>query len=177
MKTVIITGTSTGIGYKLSQIFSDKKFKVISLSRSSNIAEISSKNIEHISFDITSDDDHQKLIKTLFEFFSTDAHIVNISSIGGLIGSSKFKGLTAYSSSKAALNVLTEVLSEEYKDSDITFNSLCLGSVQTKMLEKAFPGYKAEVSPLEMAEYIFDFSVNGKKLFSGKVIPISKSNP
>jgi len=45
------------------------------------------------------------------------------------------------------------------------------------MLEKAFPGYKAEVSPLEMAEYIFDFSVNGKKLFSGKVIPISKSNP
>ena len=118
-----------------------------------------------------------KLIKTLFEFFSTDAHIVNISSIGGLIGSLKFKGLTAYSSSKAALNVLTEVLSEEYKDSNLTFNSLCLGSVQTKMLEKAFPGYKAEVSPLEMAEYIFDFSVNGKKLFSGKVIPISKSNP
>ena len=66
---------------------------------------------------------------------------------------------------------------DRYKDSDITFNSLCLGSVQTKMLEKAFPGYKAEVSPLEMAEFIFDFSVNGKKLFSGKVIPISKSNP
>ena len=118
-----------------------------------------------------------KLIKNLFEFFCSNAHIVNISSIGGLIGSSKFKGLTAYSSSKAALNVLTEVLAEEYKDSNLTFNSLCLGSVQTKMLEKAFPGYKAEVSPLEMAEYIFDFSVNGKKLFSGKVIPISKSNP
>ena len=73
--------------------------------------------------------------------------------------------------------MLTEVLAEEYKDSNLTFNSLCLGSVQTKMLEKAFPGYKAEVSPLEMAKYIFDFSVNGKKLFSGKVIPISKSNP
>ena len=60
-----------------------------------------------------------KLIKNLFEFFSSNAHIVNISSIGGLIGSSKFKGLTAYSSSKGALNVLTEVLSE-YKDSDLT---------------------------------------------------------
>ena len=48
MKTVIITGTSAGIGYKLSQIFSDKKFKVISLSRSSKITEIASKNIEHI---------------------------------------------------------------------------------------------------------------------------------
>ena len=51
-----------------------------------------------------------KLIKNLFEFFSSNAHIVNISSIGGLIGSSKFKGLTAYSSSKGALNELTEVL-------------------------------------------------------------------
>ena len=225
MKTVIITGTSTGIGFELAKIFSKKNYNVISLSRSSNVVNIGSKNIDHIPFDITGDDDHQKLInhcktnkieidilinnagllinktfnditvddfkkiynvnlfgvvkliKNLFEFFSSNAHIVNISSIGGLIGSSKFKGLTAYSSSKGALNVLTEVLSEEYKDSDLTFNSLCLGSVQTKMLEKAFPGYKAEVSPLEMAEYIYDFSVNGKKLFSGKVIPISKSNP
>ena len=225
MKTVIITGSSTGIGFELAKIFSKKNYNVISLSRSSNVVNIGSKNIDHIPFDITGDDDHQKLInhcktnkieidilinnagllinktfnditvddfkkiynvnlfgvvkliKNLFEFFSSNAHIVNISSIGGLIGSSKFKGLTAYSSSKGALNVLTEVLSEEYKDSDLTFNSLCLGSVQTKMLEKAFPGYKAEVSPLEMAEYIFDFSVNGKKLFSGKVIPISKSNP
>ena len=94
-----------------------------------------------------------------------------------MIGSSKFKGLTAYSSSKGALNILTEVLAEEYKDSELSFNSLCLGSVQTKMLEKAFPGYQAEVNPTEMAEYIYNFSVNGKKLFNGKVIPISKSNP
>ena len=225
MKATIITGTSSGIGFKLAQIFSEKNFKVISLSRSSNVVKIGSKNIDHLSFDITSNDDHHKLInycktnkieidilinnagllinktfkeltiedfkkiyevnvfgvvkliKNLYKFFSSDAHIVNISSIGGLIGSSKFKGLTAYSSSKGALNVLTEVLSEEYKDSDLSFNSLCLGSVQTKMLEKAFPGYKAEVSPIEIAAFIFDFSVNGNKLFNGKVIPISKSNP
>ena len=67
MKTVIITGTSAGIGYKLSQIFSDKKFKVISLSRSSNITEISSKNIEHISFDITS------------EWYEVGIHIADVS--------------------------------------------------------------------------------------------------
>ena len=117
------------------------------------------------------------LIKNLLGFFSSNTHIINISSIGGLIGSSKFRGLTAYSSSKGALNILTEVLAEEYKDTQLSFNSLCLGSVQTKMLEKAFPGYKAEVSPTEMAKYIYNFSVIGKKLFNGKVIPISKSNP
>ena len=61
-----------------------------------------------------------KLIKNLFEFFPKDSHVVNISSIGGLIGSSKFKGLTAYSSSKGALNMLTEVLAEEFKESNLT---------------------------------------------------------
>ena len=75
------------------------------------------------------------------------------------------------------LIITASQIAEEYKDSQLSFNSLCLGYVQTKMLEKAFPGYQAEVSPFEMAEYIYNFSVNGKKLFNGKVIPISKSNP
>ena len=50
------------------------------------------------------------LIQKLLPFFNKDSHVVNISSIGGLIGSSKFPGLSAYSSSKGALNILTEVL-------------------------------------------------------------------
>ena len=51
MKTVIITGTSTGIGFELAKIFSKKKYNVISLSRSSNVVNIGSKNIDHIPFD------------------------------------------------------------------------------------------------------------------------------
>jgi len=117
------------------------------------------------------------LIKNLFPFFNKKSHVVNISSIGGIIGSSKFKGLTAYSSSKGALNILTEVLAEEFKESGPFFNSLCLGSVQTKMLDKAFPGYKAQVKPKDIAEFIFDFANNGTKYFNGKVIPVSLSNP
>ena len=50
MKTVIITGTSTGIGFELAKIFSKKNYNVISLSRSSNVVKIGSKNI-YLSID------------------------------------------------------------------------------------------------------------------------------
>ena len=117
------------------------------------------------------------LIQCLLPFFEKDSHVVNISSIGGISGSSKFPGLTAYSSSKGALNILTEVLAEEFKESGPKFNSLSLGSVNTPMLNKAFPGYKAQVNPNEMASFIFDFANNSSKVFNGKVIPVSSSNP
>ena len=117
------------------------------------------------------------LIQSLLPFFEKDSHVVNISSIGGISGSSKFPGLTAYSSSKGALNILTEVLAEEFKESGPKFNSLSLGSVNTPMLNKAFPGYKAQVDPNEMASFIFDFANNSSKVFNGKVIPVSSSNP
>ena len=117
------------------------------------------------------------LIQCLLPFFKKDSHVVNISSIGGISGSSKFPGLTAYSSSKGALNILTEVLAEEFKESGPKFNSLSLGSVNTPMLNKAFPGYKAQVNPNEMASFIFDFANNSSKVFNGKVIPVSSTNP
>lgn len=104
-------------------------------------------------------------------------HIVMISSIGGFQGSSKFPGLAAYSTSKAALVSLTELLAEEFKDSGIAINCLCLGAVQTEMMEEAFPGYKAPHQPAEIAEFIVDFTLNHGKYFHGKIIPVSVSNP
>ncbi|KAA3637947.1 MAG: SDR family NAD(P)-dependent oxidoreductase, partial [Bacteroidetes bacterium] len=70
-------------------------------------------------------------------------HILNISSMGGFQGASKFPGLSAYSSSKAAISNLTECLAEEFKDLGIAVNCLALGAVQTEMLGEAFPGYEA----------------------------------
>ena len=118
-----------------------------------------------------------ELIRQLFPYFDEKTHIINISSIGGISGSSKFSGLSAYSSSKGALNILTEMLAEEFKDTGIRINTLALGAVQTEMLEEAFPGYKAKISPIEMADFIYKFSLEGNRLFNGKIIPVSITNP
>lgn len=104
-------------------------------------------------------------------------HIVNISSIGGFQGSVKFAGLSAYSTSKAAVCSFTELFAEEYKDSKIKMNCLCLGAVQTEMLEEAFPGYEAPVSASKMADYITDFALTGNQWMNGKIIPVSLSTP
>jgi 3-oxoacyl-[acyl-carrier protein] reductase len=109
--------------------------------------------------------------------YMTKGHIVNIGSMGGVQGSSKFAGLTAYSSSKAALASLTEVLAEELKEKEIRLNCLALGAAQTEMLESAFPGYQAPLTASQMAEYISWFAVNGHQFFNGKVIPVAVSTP
>lgn len=224
-KNVIITGTSSGIGYELVKIFSEKNYEVLALSRdnsklrSQNLSGVTSINFDltdyenyaeldvylksfkkidvlinnagflvNKDFEKTTIEDFKKiysvnvfsvamLIKYTIQYMCINSSIVNISSIGGIQGSVKFPGLSAYSSSKGALNILTEMLAEEYKDKNIHFNTLALGSVQTKMLEKAFPGFNALTSAKKMANYIFEFSTDGYKLFNGKIIPVSSSTP
>ncbi|MBP0903478.1 SDR family NAD(P)-dependent oxidoreductase [Mariniflexile gromovii] len=118
-----------------------------------------------------------ELTRIVLPFMKKGSHVVTISSMGGVQGSMKFPGLAAYSSSKAAVITLTELLAEEYKASGISFNVLALGAVQTEMLEEAFPGYIASTSALEMAQYIFDFSLNGNKYYNGKLLQVSNSTP
>ena len=117
-----------------------------------------------------------RLIQLVLPFMA-GGHVVNISSMGGVQGSSKFPGLTAYSSSKGALITLTEVLAEEFKETGPAFNVLALGAVQTEMLEEAFPGYEAPLQPEDMARYIAEFSLNGSKFYNGKVLQVSSSTP
>ncbi|MES2679996.1 MAG: SDR family oxidoreductase [Bacteroidota bacterium] len=119
------------------------------------------------------------LIQSLLPLFNKKvrSHIVNISSMGGVQGSSKFAGLSAYSSSKSALGGLTECLAEELKDKNIFVNALAIGAVQTEMLGRAFPGYKAPLKAAEMAAFISGFALTGQKYFNGKIIPVSSSTP
>jgi short-subunit dehydrogenase len=109
--------------------------------------------------------------------FHPEAHIVNISSMGGFQGSVKFAGLSTYSTSKAALCSFTELFSEEYKETQLSMNCLCLGAVQTEMLQEAFPGYEAPTTPEEMATFIVDFAKKGNRFFKGKILPVSLSTP
>ena len=223
-KKIIITGTSSGIGFELVKIFAQEKNIVLALSRdNSKLRSLNLDGVDAIDFDINNPDE-KKLTKflgsfqvidvlinnagylvnkpfeetTLSDFKNTyltnvfsvamlikstighmreGSNVVNISSIGGVQGSVKFPGLSAYSSSKGALNILTEMLAEEYKDKKIHFNSLALGSVQTKMLEKAFPGFQASTSAKDMAKFIYNFATEGYKLINGKVISISSTTP
>ena len=104
-------------------------------------------------------------------------HVVNISSMGGFQGSMKYPGLSYYSASKASLACMTECLQEEFKESGVAFNCLALGSVQTEMLDVAFPGYQAQLKPDEMAEFIGHFALTAHKQMRGKVVPVSVGNP
>jgi len=106
-----------------------------------------------------------------------NGHVVSVSSMGGVQGSMKFPGLSAYSSSKGALISLTELLAEEFKETGPSFNVLALGAVQTEMLEEAFPGYEAPTTALEMAIYIKDFALTGNQMYNGKLLQVSSSTP
>lgn len=116
-------------------------------------------------------------VQTLLPKFKNKGHIVNISSMGGFQGTVKFPGLVAYSTSKAAVVSFTEMFAEEYKNTSIKMNCLCLGAVQTEMLHEAFPGYEALVSPEQMAEYICHFALTAHQWMNGRVIPVSLTTP
>ena len=120
---------------------------------------------------------HVRIIQSLYKLMPKDSHILNIGSMGGFQGSDKFPGLSAYSASKAALHNLTECLAKEFAELGIKVNCLALGSAQTEMLEKAFPGYESPVMAFEMGKYIADFAVTGHKFFNGKVLPVAVTTP
>jgi NAD(P)-dependent dehydrogenase (short-subunit alcohol dehydrogenase family) len=120
---------------------------------------------------------HVRIIQALLPLIPAGGHILNIGSMGGFQGSAKFPGLAAYSASKSALHTLTECLAQELADQNIKVNCLALGSAQTEMLEKAFPGYESPVLAFEMGKYVADFALTGHKFFNGRVLPVAVSTP
>lgn len=120
---------------------------------------------------------HANMIQNIVPLMPEGSHILNIGSMGGFQGSSKFSGLAAYSSSKAALAVLTECLAEEFKDKGIRVNCLALGSAQTEMFEAAFPGIEAGKLAFEMGRYIAEFAQNGHQYYNGKILPVALTTP
>jgi len=223
-KTIVVTGSSKGIGRELALQAAEKGHLVFALSRNVTSLQATSGVIPlqvdlsdtkavqqavneirattdtidvlinnagillHKPFlETTSEDFHQvfetnvfglvSITQALLPFMKVNSHVVNISSMGGIGGSSKFAGLSAYSSSKGAVSILTELLAEEFKATGPKFNALALGAVQTEMLTQAFPEFKAPVQANEMADYILQFALEGHRYFNGKVLPVSSSTP
>lgn len=108
---------------------------------------------------------------------SGSGHVVNISSMAGFQGSAKFPGIAFYSATKGAVAILTECMGAEFPQSGVAFNALAIGAVDTEMLQLAFPGYKAPVSASQMAVYIADFASSGGRVMSGRVLPVTLTNP
>ena len=225
-KTIVITGTSRGIGFELVKLFASEGHTVFALSRNEKpVKQLGLENVHALSCDLSESlsveaavneiqshtqtldilinnagqflkqefkdtvmQDVKKVYDTnvfsvfdlthrLLPLMNSKTHVVTISSMGGVQGSVKFPGLAAYSSSKAAVITLTELLAEEYKENGPSFNVLALGAVQTEMLEEAFPGLQAPNSALEMANYIKDFSEKGQQFYNGKLLQVSSSTP
>jgi len=161
-KTVIITGTSRGIGFELVHLFSKAGYAVLALSRNAKpVINLNYENITALSFDLNNVEDYNRvetfvqnewthvdilinnagaiinkpfaettfddfkqiygtnvfgvaeLTRRVLPFIPKTGHVVTISSMGGVQGSMKFAGLSAYSSSKGAVITLTELLAEE----------------------------------------------------------------
>jgi len=117
------------------------------------------------------------LIQTVNLFINDSTHIVTIGSMGGFTGTMKFKGMSTYSSSKAALSSFTECLAEELKLKGASANCLMIGAVETEMMKKAFPEFETKIKANDMASFIIRFFLEDKKLFNGKVIPVSSTIP
>lgn len=78
--------------------------------------------------------------------------IVNVSSLSGCFGVTKFPGFGAYNISKYGLWGLTEILALENKENNIRVNQISLSGVDTQMFrEAAPPGIKADLTPEQVA--------------------------
>lgn len=80
--------------------------------------------------------------------------IVNVSSLGGLRGTTKFKGFSAYTVSKFAVVGLTECLAVEARELRVRVNCVAPGAVDTRMLREAAPFLRTETSPDAVARTI-----------------------
>ena len=150
--TIIITGTSTGIGFALAEYFGKKGHKVFGLSRKN----VESQYFTTIPTDITDntqvqavEDSTKEDILKLFNLNLVGAvqmmsavmpkmreqkfgKIINVSSIGSEMGL-PFRGF--YSASKSALDKVVEAMRYEVYQWNVEVCSLHLGDIKTKIAE------------------------------------------
>src|SRR5690606_10567916 len=138
-------------------------------------AEISSADFEYVYkvnvFGVAA------LTRAVLPLMSKGSHVVTISSVGGIQGSSKFPGLAAYSLSKGVVITLIELLAEEYKEPGVSFMVLALAIIKTEICLVSLLSYPSTTYTNETAIYTKDFVLKVKRLFNGKVLEDSPCTP
>jgi NAD(P)-dependent dehydrogenase (short-subunit alcohol dehydrogenase family) len=102
--------------------------------------------------------------------------IVNVSSFGGLRGTSKFAGFTAYTVSKFAVVGLTECLAVEGRELGVRVNCVAPGAVDTRMLREAAPFLRTQTTPEDVAatiRFLADDAASGA--MTGAVLEIASN--
>lgn len=100
--------------------------------------------------------------------------IVNVSSLSGVQGATKFPGFSAYCASKFAVIGITEALAEEGKQCGIRVNAVAPGSVDTEMLREAFPGFNGPMlKPQQVADAILFLAGPHSSAVNGATLDLS----
>lgn len=102
--------------------------------------------------------------------------IVNLSSLGGIRSTLKFKGFSAYVASKHGIVGLTESLAVEGKEWGIRVNGIAPGAVETAMLRRAAPFLQTKTTPEDIAKIIlFLCDESQSKSLNGIVIEVQSN--
>jgi 3-oxoacyl-[acyl-carrier protein] reductase len=80
--------------------------------------------------------------------------IVNVSSVAGVVGVSKFPGFSAYAAAKAGMITFTEALAAEVGGEGVTVICVSPGAVETALLARVAPGVEADMRPEDVAKLI-----------------------
>lgn len=123
-----------------------------------NAGVITVKSVE----DLTSEDYDQMMnvnlratflvSQEIFKRAKQESSILNVSSLGGVLGQRKFSGFSLYTAAKSAVVGLTEAMAVEGRAKKIRVNVVCPGAVDTRMLREALPNMKAQKKPEDVVE-------------------------